>query len=116
MRVSAAVLLIVFCTAVAFGQTTFIPQILAFPQIAIGGDADGVNYVTLVQMVNNNSAAITGHVALYADNGSALSAIFDGQGPQSSLDMTLASGEARQIQITLNGVVTAGSMFITYSP
>src|SRR5690242_1239561 len=111
MRLALLVLLL-FSTAAAFGQTTYISEPVVFPQIAIGGDADGVNYVTLIQLVNNNSSAVTGHVVLFSDTGSAISAMFDGQGPQLSLDVNLASGEARQIQVTLNGAQTAGWLAI----
>lgn len=101
---------------VAFGQVSYAPVTVAFPQIAIGGDADGQNYVTLLQVVNNNSATTTGRVALFSDNGAALAVLFDGQGPQSTIDLTLGSGESRQVKLTLNGPVSAGWMEITYSP
>src|SRR5216117_1846970 len=96
-------LLLLLSSNLAFGQVTYIPASIAFPQIAVGGDSGGQNYVTLLQIVNNNSAGTTGHVALFSDSGSALPALFDGQGPQSTTDITLASGEARQIQLMLNG-------------
>jgi len=99
-----------------FGQVDFIPVPLAFPQIAVGGDADGQNYTTLVQVINNNSASITGRLTLFSDSGSALAVLFDGQGPQSRLDITLEPGEARQIQLTLNGTITPAWMQISYSP
>ncbi len=115
MRLVPLLLLLVWAST-AFGQVTFTPVPIAFPQIAIGGDTNGQNYVTLIQVVNNNSANTTGHLVLYSDTGSALSAMFDGQGPQSSIDIALTAGEARQIQVTLNGPVTAGWMSISYSP
>src|SRR5262245_44309342 len=104
-----------FGADVLFGQADVIPVTLAFPQIAVGGDADGQNYTTLVQVINN-SAAITGRLTLFSDSGSALAVLFDGQGPQSRFDITLEPGEARQIQLTLNGAVTAAWIQITYSP
>ena len=100
----------------AFGQGTSLPVAVRFPQIAVGGDAAGANYTALLQVVNNNSAATTGHLALYADAGTALSALFDGQGPQSSVDISLQPGQARQIQLTMNGPLTTGWMEISYSP
>jgi hypothetical protein len=115
MRV-AALVLVMLLAAAAFGQSVSIPEGLIVPQVALGGPADGVNYVTLVQFVNNNSATITGRLTLLSDSGTALSAKFDGQGPQPSLDLTLASGEARQIQITVDGEVTVGSMSLNFSP
>lgn len=114
-RIFAALMLLLFAN-VAFGQITYSPVSLAFPQIAIGGDAGGQNYVTLIQIVNNNSTSTNGHIALFSDSGSALSAQFDGQSPQSTLDVTLASGATRQIQVTTTGAITAGWMQITYTP
>src|SRR5262249_58008041 len=101
---------------VAFGQVTYVPVAVAFPHVAIGGDVSGLNYVTLLQVVNNNSSFTTGHVELFNHDGSPLSALFDGQGPQSTIDLTLPAGESRQIQLTLNGAVTSGWMKVTYSP
>jgi len=100
----------------AHGQVTFLPVSLGFPQIAVGGDASGINYGTLVQMLNNNSAPTTAHIALFADSGSPLSVLVNGDGPKSTLDITLAGGETRQIQLTLVGNVTAGWMEIDYTP
>ena len=109
-------LLLLLFANLAFGQGTSLPIFVDFPQIAVGGDAGGPNYVTLLQIVNNNSATTTGHLALYLDDGSQLAALFDGQGPQTSMDIPLASGESRQIQLTMNGAITTGWMEITYSP
>jgi hypothetical protein len=101
----------------AFGQqTASIPVTVNFPQIAVGGDAGEANYVTLLQIVNNNSTATTGHLALHSNDGSGLAAFFDGQGPQTSMDISVAPGQARQIQLTASGPITAGWMEITYSP
>ena len=111
-----ALLLLLLSAELALGQATSTPVSVAFPQLAIGGDADGQNYVTIIQIVNNNSVPITGHIALFSDTGAALGVLFDGQGPQSTLDITLQSGATRQIQVTLNGAITAGWMAITYSP
>jgi hypothetical protein len=112
-----AFLLFVLSSNFAFGQVTYIPVTVAFPQIVMGGDPGGQNYVTLLQVVNNNSAFIIGHVSLFSDNGSPLAVLFDGQGPpQSTMDLKLNSGQSRQIQITLNGSITAGWMEISYSP
>src|SRR5437870_1813094 len=108
--------LLLLCTEIEFGQVTYQTVALAIPQLAIGGYAGGQNYVTLVQLINTNSAQTTGHLTLYSDTGSALTALFDGQGPQGTMDITLASGETRQIQVTLNGPITAGWMLISYSP
>src|SRR5262245_28958843 len=109
-------LFVLFSRHLVFGQVTYVPVAVAFPHIAIGGDAGGLNYVTLLQVVNNNSSFTTGHVELFNHDGSQLSALFDGQGPQSTIDISLQSGESRQIQLTLNGAVTSGWMKITYSP
>src|SRR5438067_9528697 len=105
-------LLLLFFGDIVFGQVTYSPVTIAFPQIAFGGDTGGANYVTLLQIVNNNSATTIGHLSLFSDSGSALPVLFDGQGPQSTIDITLESGQARQIQLTLNGSITAGWMEI----
>jgi hypothetical protein len=111
------ILLLVLISDVSFGQqVASLSVTLNFPQIAIGGDANGVNYVTLLQIVNNNSAATTGHLTLHADDGSGLAALFDGQGPLSTMDIAVPAGQARQITITTNGPIAAGWMEITYSP
>jgi len=103
-------------TDLAFGQAASVPVPVFFPQLAMGGSADGQNYVTIIQIVNNNSMSITGHVALFSDTGSPLAVSFDGQSPQSAADITLPSGATRQIQLTLDGALTVGWMAITYSP
>jgi hypothetical protein len=53
----------------AFGQSTFPNVVLAFPQITVGGDPAGLHYVTILQIVNNNSAASNGRFELLSDNG-----------------------------------------------
>jgi hypothetical protein len=55
-------------------------------------------------------------VVLYANDGSGLPALFDGQGPLTSVDISLAAGQAREIRLTANGPVMPGWMEITYSP
>src|SRR5215813_3707973 len=98
------VLLLLLISDVCFGQqVASLPVTIDFPQIAIGGDAGGVNYVTLLQIVNNNSVATTGHLTLHTDDGSGLAALFDGQGPLSTMDLAVPPGQARQIRITTNG-------------
>jgi hypothetical protein len=114
-RLIALIMFLAFAD-VSWGQVTFSPVPLAFPQIAVGGDTAGLNYTTLIQIVNNNSASTTGRITLYSDSGSALAVLFDGQAPQSTMDFTLVPGATRQIQLTLNGDVTAGWMLINYSP
>jgi len=116
MKTFFLLLVLLLSSHLAFAQVTYVPVTIAFPQIVAGGDAGGQNYVTLVQVVNNNSSAITSHIALFGDNGSPLSVLFDGQGPQTTMDVKLDSGQSRQIQITLNGPVTAGWMIVGYTP
>src|SRR5206468_12664383 len=116
-RMRKTILMLLLCAAFAFGQqTSSIPVSIDFPQIAIGRDAEGANYSTLLQVVNNNSIPTTAHVALYSNDGSGLAALFDGQGPQTSMDIPLAGGQAREIRLTTSGPVTPGWMEITYSP
>jgi hypothetical protein len=111
-----ALLVLLLSAVPALAQVTYVPVSIAVPQIAIGGDPAAENYTTLVQIVNNNSSGTNGHIALFSDSGAALPALFNGQGPQPTLDIHLESGEARQIQLTMNGSITAGWMEITYSP
>jgi hypothetical protein len=115
MKKIALVLFLLIANS-AYGQSTYFTISVAFPQVAFGGDESGDNYVTILQALNNNSVPITGHLELFSDSGAALAVLLEGQGPQSTWDISLAAGEARQIQLTLNGPVTAGWMVITYSP
>jgi hypothetical protein len=105
-----------FIVKTAYSQATSLGATVVFPQIAVGGDTNGANFVTIIQIVNNNSAPTTAHMALFADSGSPLPASFDGQTNQSTMDVTLNSGETRQIQLTLGGDITPGWLEITYSP
>ncbi|PYS12026.1 MAG: hypothetical protein DMG15_15775 [Acidobacteria bacterium] len=76
-----AFLLFVLWAEIASGQVTYPPVTIAFPHVVAGGDPNGPHYVTLLQIVNNNSASTTAHVALFSDSGSPLAVLFDGQGP-----------------------------------
>src|SRR2546428_4616893 len=111
-----ALLFVLLSSDFTFGQVINPPVTIAFPHVVAGGDASGQHYVTLLQAVNNNSAPTTGHVSLFSDSGTPLAVLFDGQSPQSTIDIKLDSGQSRQIQITLNGPVTGGWMKIDYSP
>jgi hypothetical protein len=115
MKKISLVLLLVW-SDFTFGQTTFVPVPIAFPHVVAGGDSGGQNYVTLLQVVNNNSASITGHLSLFGDTGSPLAVFFDGHGPQATLDISLVPGQTREIQVTLNGPVTSGWLEISYTP
>src|SRR6266481_2126088 len=115
MKKIAFVLILAWCD-LAFGQSTFVPDTVDFPHIVAGGDPAGQNYVTLLQFVNNNSSSTKGHVSLFSDSGSPLAVLFDGQGPQSTLDIQLNPGQTRQIQLTLKGPITGGWMAISYTP
>src|SRR6266699_1299528 len=111
-----AILLLLVWSDFSFGQSAFVPDTVDFPHIVAGGDPAGQNYVTLLQVVNNNSSSTKGHVSLFSDSGSPLAVLFDGQGPQSTLDVQLSPGQTRQIQLTLKGPVTGGWMAISYTP
>jgi hypothetical protein len=108
--------LIVLFSAPAFAQVSFGSEVISFPHVDVGGDPAGLNYVTLVQLVNNNSADIVGHLTLFSDSGAALSASFDGQAAAAALDFTIASGATKQIQISLSGAITSGWMQIGFTP
>src|SRR3989475_5929576 len=97
-------------------QFTSPPVTIAFPHVVAGGDPNGPHYVTLLQIVNNNSASTTANVSLFSDSGSLLAVLFDGQDPQSTIDLKLDGGHSRQVQININGAITVGWMEIVYSP
>src|SRR2546425_11553259 len=84
---------------VASGQVTYPPVTIAFPHVVAGGDPSGPHYMTLLQIVNHNSASTTAHGALFSDSGSPPAVLFDGQVPQSTMDLKLDGGESRQVQI-----------------
>src|SRR5881397_3374602 len=111
-----AFLSFVLWAEVASGQVTYPPVTIAFPHVVAGGDPNGPHYVTLLQIVNNNSASTTAHVTLFSDSGSPLAVLFDGQDPQSTIDLKLDGGQSRQVQININGAITVGWMGIVYSP
>ena len=71
MKKIAFVLILAWCD-LAFGQSTLVPDTVDFPHIVAGGDPAGQNYVTLLQVVNNNSSSTKGHFSLFSDNGSPL--------------------------------------------
>src|SRR5437016_11114972 len=115
MKKIGLILLLVW-SDLALGQSTFVPVPIAFPHVVAGGDPAGQNYATLLEFVNNNSVSTSGHISLFADGGSPLAVSFDGQAPQSTLDITLAPGQSREIRVTLSGAVTTGWMKISYTP
>jgi hypothetical protein len=109
-------LFLAFFAVPAFPQVSFQSVPVLVPHIDVGGDPNGLNYVTLIQAVNDNSADTNAHVMLFADSGAALSASFNGGAPQSTFDFAVPSGATKEIQISLNGAVTPGWMTITYTP
>jgi hypothetical protein len=101
----------------AFGQSTFVaPGPYAFPHIAVGGDSAGLHYVTVLQIVNNNSIATNGHFELLSDDGSPAFLLVDGAFPQSVFDVALAPGETRQIELSSNGGVASAWLKVAYTP
>jgi hypothetical protein len=113
---SAAVLLFVLFSKLAYGQATSQGVSVGFPQIVVGGDPNGTNYTTILQLVNNNSAATGADISLFGDSGSPLPVSFDGQSPQATMHVVLNSGDTRQIRLTLSGDIIPGWMEIDYSP
>src|SRR5581483_855187 len=103
MKKTALLLFLLLCAAPGFAQTSFVPVTVQFPHIALGGDPSGLNYVTLLQVVNNNSSYSIGNISLYSDSGAALSASFDGGAPSTTFQFTVDSGVTRQIQISSSG-------------
>jgi hypothetical protein len=109
-------MLVVACAERAYAQFTFEPVVVAFPHIAIGNAPLGQSYTALIQVVNNNSSSITGHIQFLSDSGAPLSVSFDGQMPLAEQDITLGPGGTRQIPVTLDATITTGWLKITYSP
>ena len=116
MKKTALLLFVLFCAVPGFAQNSFIPTNVWFPHIDVGGDPNGLHYVTLVQASNNTSSFTTATLVVYSDAGTQLSASFDGQAAATSLTFNLDSGATRQIQVTLSGAITAGWIQITYNP
>jgi hypothetical protein len=116
MKKTTLLLLVLFCALPAFAQPTFTPTNVWFPHIDIGGDPNGLHYLTLVQASNNTSSFTTGTLVVYSDSGTQMSVSFDGQTPATSLQFELDSGTTRQIQISATGGITAGWVQITYLP
>lgn len=90
-------------------------QAQSFPQIAVGGNANSWHFVTIVQMVNNNSSSTTAHAELISDAGTAFPVLIDGAGPQSTADITLSPGASRQLRLTRTGTLVSGWLRVTYS-
>jgi hypothetical protein len=111
----AALMLLVLPQLALAQTTTFVPSTQVFPHIAFGGDSAGAHYITVIQIVNNNSVATTGHFDLLSDTGTALTALVDEQ-DLSSFDVSLTPGETRQIIVRSNGPVASGWMRAIYTP
>jgi hypothetical protein len=117
MKRTTLLLFVLLCTAPVFAQNGFQPTNVWFPHIDVGGDPNGLHYVTLVQAANNTSSFSIGHLVVYSDTGTAQSVSFDGQAPATSLDFSLDSGATRQIQVSLGSTtITPGWLQITYTP
>src|SRR5947209_19630186 len=94
-----AFLSFVLWAEVASGQVTYPPVTIAFPHVVAGGDPNGPHYVTLLQIVNNNSASTTAHVTLFSDSGSPLAVLFVGQNRHSRINPNLTGGQRVNVKI-----------------
>lgn len=106
-------------TAPAFAQVTSgpVPDTVAYAHMSVGGDPNGLNYLTLLQFLNDNSANTSGHIAVFSDNGSPLAVSFNGGAPATTFDFALQSGTTAEVQLSSsNTTVTSGWLNITYSP
>ncbi len=81
------------------------------PQVAVGGDAGGINFVTTLFLVNNSSEQVSGAAELFAGNGLPLEVSIDGAGMNSRFAWSLAAGEMRRFKLT-GGTITSGWMRI----
>jgi hypothetical protein len=116
MRTAALLLFMLFIASPAFAQVGFQPTNVWFPNMDVGGDPNGLHYVTLVEASNNTSSFLTGVLTVYSATGAAMSVSFDGQAPATSLNFELDSGVVRQIQISSTKEITNGWIQITYTP
>ena len=116
MRKAAFLLFAFFCAAPAFAQVGFKSTNVWFPNMDVGGDPNGLRYVTLVEASNNTSSFSTGVLTVYSATGTAMPVSFDGQAPAASLNFEMDSGVVRQIQISSTGEITQGWIQITYTP
>jgi hypothetical protein len=115
MKKAALLLFTLLCAVPTFAQVSYLPVTVQFPHIVVGGDPGGLNYVTVVQAVNNNSTFSVVHIALFSDSGAPMSASFDGGTPASFVDFNLDSGATRQIAISSTGSIAGGWMSIIYN-
>jgi hypothetical protein len=115
MKKAVLLLFILLCTVPTFAQVAFAPVTLQFPHIVVGGDPGGLNYVTIVQAVNNNSTFSLGHISVYSDTGTPMTASFDGGAPSTTDDFEVDSGSTRQIVISSTGAVAVGWISIIYN-
>src|SRR5262245_7762452 len=115
MRRAALLLFILLCAVPTFAQVSYLPVTVQFPHIVVGGDPGSLNYLTVVQAVNNNSTFSLGHIALFSDTGAAMSASFDNGAPASTFDFVMDSGTTRQIVISSTGPIGVGWMSLIYN-
>ncbi|HEY2381829.1 MAG TPA: hypothetical protein VGK48_11680 [Terriglobia bacterium] len=116
MKRTALLLFVLFCAAPAFAQVAFMGQNTWFPNVDVGGDPNGLHYVTLVQASNNTSSFITGTIQVFSASGAALPVSYDGGANATADSFELDSGVTKQIQIGLSGAITQAWVQITSSP
>jgi hypothetical protein len=109
----SALLILFMLPGLALAQS---PQRAGFPQIAVGGDPAGLHFVTVVQIVNNNSTPTTARFDLFSDAGTAFPVLFDGTGSAAAMEVTLQPGEARQVDMRRTTGLASGWMRVTYTP
>src|ERR1700747_1391809 len=106
MKKTAFLIFVLLFASPVFAQGTLTSANVWFPHIDVGGNPNGLNYVTLVQVSNNTSSFLSGTLTVYSDGGTAMSVSFDGQ-VATSLTFGLDSGAIRQIQVSATGDITA---------
>lgn len=116
MKKTALLLFVLLCAAPAFAQVGYLAQNAWFPNVDVGGDPNGLHYVTLAQVSNNTSSFITGVITVYSASGAILPVSYDGAAPASTDNFELDAGLTKQIQVSLSGGITQAWMQITYSP
>lgn len=115
-RKAALFLFVLFSAVPAFSQAGFKSQNVWFPNMDVGGDPNGLHYVTLVEVSNNTSSFLTGVLTVYSTAGTPMPVSFGGQAPATSLDFELDSGVVQEIQVSSTANITQGWIQITYTP
>ncbi|HEY2934679.1 MAG TPA: hypothetical protein VGK99_23345 [Acidobacteriota bacterium] len=102
-RIAAAVLVLLFCTSVAFAQTD-----AAVPQVA-DGQFIGGSFRTTFIVFNTGTVSAVVTIILTQDNAAPMQVTIPELGTNSTFSFTLGPGETRILQTNGSGAVTTGA-------